>query len=298
MNRNTNISDIEEFLAYLQIDKKYSPNTIVSYQESLKPFLIYFNNQIIRALSHHDINAYLQEIGKSKQVNSITHDISCLKSFYKYLLLQKKIENNPMELVVRPKLPKHLPKVLSIEEITKLLEMPLEPNNHFSYRNKAMLELMYASGTRVSELIHLKLHDIDTSNAMVRIWGKGSKERMIPLGDYATKALEEYILFHRNFLLKQKNCDTLFLNNHGKELTRQGFFKILKEIAKKQGIETAFSPHTLRHSFATHLLSHGADLRSIQELLGHSSITTTQIYTHISNEQIKKEYQNYHPHGA
>ena len=160
-----------------------------------------------------------------------------------------------------------------------------------------MLELMYSSGLRVSELIALKVTDIDLSMSLVRIFGKGSKERIIPLGQPATEALFEYLTFYRHALIKKIKTNYLFLNSRGDKMTRQGFFKILQKIAQEQGIQTPFSPHTLRHSFATHLLKHGADLRSIQELLGHSDISSTQIYTHISNEKLKENYQENHPHG-
>ena len=160
-----------------------------------------------------------------------------------------------------------------------------------------MLELMYSSGLRVSELINLNVNDIDLMNSTVRIFGKGSKERIVPLNDYASEALKNYILYHRATLFKHGENNYLFLNNHGNKMTRQGFFKILKKIALENNIKTDFSPHTLRHSFATHLLKYGADLRSIQELLGHSDISTTQIYTHITSERLQKNYEEFHPHG-
>ena len=160
-----------------------------------------------------------------------------------------------------------------------------------------MLELMYATGLRVSELINLKLQDIDLSQDIIRTFGKGSKERVIPIGDYSKEYLEKYIYGYRGCMLKKESCEYLFLNNHGMKMTRQGFFKIIKKIAKEKGINKDLSPHTLRHSFASHLLKYGADLRTIQELLGHSDISTTQIYTHITNEELKKNYEDFHPHG-
>ena len=160
-----------------------------------------------------------------------------------------------------------------------------------------MLELLYATGLRVSELINLKLQDIDFSQDIIRTFGKGSKERIIPIGDYAKEYLEKYIYEYRSSMLKRENNEYIFLNNHGKQMTRQGFFKIIKKIAKEKGINKELSPHTLRHSFASHLLKYGADLRTIQELLGHSDISTTQIYTHITNEELKQNYNEFHPHG-
>lgn len=188
-----------------------------------------------------------------------------------------------------------MPSILTEDEILKLLDIELTDN--FSYRNKAMLELMYATGLRVSELINLKMQDIDFSQDIIRTFGKGSKERVIPIGDYAKEYLEKYIYEYRGSMLKKENTEYLFLNNHGKQMTRQGFFKIIKKIAKEKGINKELSPHTLRHSFASHLLKYGADLRTIQELLGHSDISTTQIYTHITNEELKKNYEDFHPHG-
>jgi len=200
-----------------------------------------------------------------------------------------------MEWIEIPKIKKSLPKTLSFEEINKLLDIKL--NDKYSYRNKAMLELMYSSGLRVSELVNVKIHDIDSESCIIRVMGKGSKERIVPLGDYAIKYIDIYLKEYRNKLIKKEYNDYLFLNNHGKKMTRQGFFKIIKNLAKQQKIKVEFSPHTLRHSFATHLLDGGADLRSIQEMLGHSDISTTQIYTHVSKELLKENYNNFHPHA-
>ena len=242
-----------------------------------------------------DIKLYLKYLkDQKKSPKSISRRISCIRGFYKFLLIEKIIANNPMSTIELPKTKKALPKVLTIEEVDKLLDITLK--DAYSYRNKAMLELMYATGLRVSELVNLKIHDIDFVNETVRTMGKGNKERIIPIGEIAIHYLKLYLEIYRSQLLKKDYTDDLFLNNHGKCMTRQGFFKILKKLAKEKDIKTSFSPHTLRHSFATHLLENGADLRSIQELLGHSSISTTGIYTHVSNEELKENYK-YHPHG-
>lgn len=284
---------IDEFIEYLIIDKKYSENTVKSYKNDLKNFSNKFKKIDIK---NKDIKNYLKYLkDNNHDSKTIAHNISTLRSFYKFLLIEKKINYNPMEYIELPKIRKSLPKVLSIEEIDKLLDIKL--NDKFSYRNKAMLELMYSSGLRVSELINVRIHDIDDSNCIIRIMGKGKKERIVPLGDYAINYINIYIKEYREKLVKNELNDYLFLNNHGKHLTRQGFFKIIKALAKEQNIKTDFSPHTLRHSFATHLLSGGADLRSIQEMLGHESISTTQIYTHVSTEELKENYKNYHPHA-
>ena len=285
---------IEEFIDYLRFEKKYSENTISSYKRDLNKMNSYLKKDFIK-LTKADIQKYIQDLSKNKNSNTISRTISSLKSFYKFLEINKYTNTNPLTTIISPKTARKLPKVLSEEEVNKLLDINL--NNDFDYRNKAMLELMYSSGLRVSELINLTVNDVDLKNSLVRIFGKGSKERIVPLNDYATEALNNYILYHRPKLFKQKENNYLFLNNHGNQMTRQGFFKTLKKIAKEKGIKSELSPHTLRHSFATHLLKYGADLRSIQELLGHSDISTTQIYTHITNEMLEKNYHEYHPHG-
>lgn len=285
---------IEEFIDYLRFEKKYSENTISSYKRDLNKINSYLKKDFIK-LTKADIQKYIQNLSKNESSNTISRTISSLKSFYKFLEINKYTNTNPLTTIISPKTARKLPKVLSEEEVNKLLDINL--NNDFDYRNKAMLELMYSSGLRVSELINLTVNDVDLKNSLVRIFGKGSKERIVPLNDYATEALNNYILYHRPKLFKQKENNYLFLNNHGNQMTRQGFFKTLKKITKEKGIKSELSPHTLRHSFATHLLKYGADLRSIQELLGHSDISTTQIYTHITNEMLEKNYHEYHPHG-
>lgn len=288
-------NEINDFINYLLIDKHYSNNTIESYNRDLNKFNNFFDKEL-NSISRNDIKDYLKYLKDSNSSDTtISRNISCIKSFYKFLLKQGSITTNPLDGIVTPKTRKKLPKTLSEEEIRLLLDIKL--NDNYSYRNKAMIELMYASGLRVSELINLKIYDIDLNECIVRTMGKGSKERVIPLGNYAVNALEIYINEYRYSFIKKETNDYLFLNNHGKKMTRQGFFKIIKSLAKEKGIKTDFSPHTLRHSFASHLLKYGADLRTIQELLGHSDISTTQIYTHISNEKLKDTFKNYHPHG-
>lgn len=292
----TNMNDyVLNFCNYLLIEKKYSNNTIDSYRRDLIKFFEYIKKDV-KNISRGDIHNYLKYLDNDRLTDkSIARNISCLKSFYKFLLIEKEIKYNPMDEVDVPKVRKSLPKALTEEEINALLEIPLIDD--FSYRNKAMLELLYATGMRVSELINLTLLDVDLDSATVRTLGKGSKERVIPVGDYAIKYLSIYIHEYRSKLLKRELNNYLFLNNHGKRLTRQGFFKMIKKRQQEVGIKKDLSPHTLRHSFATHLLNHGADLRSIQELLGHSDIGTTQIYTYVSNKHLKENYKEFHPHG-
>lgn len=288
---------IEDFLDYLLIDKKYSNNTIESYENDLKKYYEFQKqrNMDIHNIKKEDIKEYLKYLKESKMSDkSISRNISSIRTFYKFLLVEKVITKNPVEFIELPKLKKSLPTVLSTEEVSRLLDISVV--DAFSARNKAMLELMYATGLRVSELVQLKKQDINFEDALLKTMGKGSKERIIPIGDYAIEALKIYLNGYRDQLMKKKVTDALFLNNHGLPITRQGFFKIIKKLAKEKKITTPFSPHTLRHSFATHLLDCGADLRSIQELLGHSDISTTQIYTHVSNELLKENYKN-HPHA-
>lgn len=287
---------IREFLRYLLIDKGYSENTIESYKRDLDKFLEYNKNTSIDNISNEDLKKYIKYLNDNGlNEKSIARNISSLKSFYKFLVISKYISSNTSDSLYLPKIKKSLPITLTEEEVMSLLDIDLTDN--FSYRNKAMLELLYATGLRVSELINLKLQDIDFSQDIIRTFGKGSKERIIPIGDYAKEYLEKYIYEYRSSMLKKENNEHIFLNNHGKQMTRQGFFKIIKKIAKEKGINKELSPHTLRHSFASHLLKYGADLRTIQELLGHSDISTTQIYTHITNEELKRNYNEFHPHG-
>lgn len=285
---------ISDFQQYLLIDKKYSNNTIASYKRDLVKFETYINKPI-NDITELDIKTYLKRIHEELDERSISRNVSAIRTFYKFLMIEKYITINPMENIDMPKTGKYLPTVLTEQEIDSLLEIKL--TDAFSFRNKAMLELMYATGLRVSELVNLHIHDINLEMAVVRTMGKGSKERIIPIGDYSLKFLSIYLNEYRDKMIKKEYNDYLFLNNHGKQMTRQGFFKILKQLADEKNIQTHFSPHTLRHSFATHLLNHGADLRTIQELLGHSDIATTQIYTHVSNEQLRDNYDISHPHS-
>ncbi len=287
---------LDSFTNYLLIDKGYSNNTILSYRNDLEDFFKYLDEskKDYKSVNQKDILKYIDYINNLNEF-TIAHQISVLRCFYKYLILEKVIKESPMENIELPKLTKRLPSVLSIEEVDTLLDINL--NNMYDYRNKAMLELIYATGLRVSELVNLKIEDVDLDMCIVRCMGKGSKERIVPFGEYAHKYLKEYIYKYRSNFIKKEASEYLFLNNHGKKMTRQGFFKVIKAIALEKGIKKDISPHTLRHSFATHLLNGGADLRSIQEMLGHSNLATTQIYTNISRKELKENYIKTHPHG-
>lgn len=285
---------IREFINYIIIERRLTNNTSDAYSSDINKYIKFINKSNINSINENDIIKYIEHLKNSKiKVSSITRNIVSIKSFHKYISRVYNI-SDPSENIDLPKKERRLPIILSVEEVDKLLNIKI--NNEFDYRNKAMLELMYASGLRVSELVALSINDIDLENATVKCFGKGSKERIIPIGDVALLALNEYLI-HRNTLLKGYLTDSLFLNNHGKKLTRQGYFKILKIIAKQNNIEKHFSPHTLRHSFATHILENGADLRIIQELLGHENISTTQIYTHVRTDLIRQNYKDFHPRG-
>ncbi len=293
MKFHVNDMNAIDFLNYLLIDRKYSDNTVSSYDLQLME-LEQYSKQDLSKLTKDDIQKFLS-FKKESSPKTKAHFMTVFRSFYKFLEIEEVIDRNPMDDLVLPKIPKTLPKVLSKEEVECLLEVPL--TNAYQYRNKAMLELMYASGLRISELISLHIHDVNLEMQTVRIFGKGNKERIVPIGDYATYYIGIYLNEYRPMLLKKHDTDILFLSSRGDQMSRQAFFKIIKQLGQSKHIHTDFSPHTLRHSFATHLLENGADLRSIQELLGHSDISTTQIYTHISNQQLQENYTNFHPHG-
>ena len=284
--------EISDYMNYLSLERRLSDNTIDGYKRDLYDFYK-FVNKSYKDVNVGDIVKYITYLNNKISAKSINRHIVSIKNFFKYLERNDLIKNNPCTDITGLKTPKKMPRVLSEEDINKLLDIKL--TDAYSYRNKAMLELMYSSGLRVSELLNLELSNIDFNMNLVRIYGKGNKERIVPIDDVATKYLYEYINIYRNTLLKNNVSNILFLNSRGDKLSRQGFFKILREIALEKGIKRDISPHTLRHSFATHLLDHGADLRSIQTMLGHENIETTQIYTHVSNNYIKENYNEAHP---
>lgn len=289
---------LNDFCDYLKIDKRYSDLTVESYRTEIKGYLDFFQDKNIKVkdIKNSDIKDYLAYIKKGEtSERTLAHNVSVIRTFYKFLLTLKIIERNPTEFLELPKLRKKLPTVLSKEEVEKLLDIDL--TDCYSYRNKAMLELLYSTGLRVSELVNLELSNIDLENCTLKTIGKGNKERIIPISDYALYYVEKYINEYRGSMLKKGVNNYVFINNHGNVMTRQGFFKIIKKLAVEKNIKTPISPHTLRHSFATHLLDYGADLRSIQEMLGHSNLSTTQIYTHVSSEHLKDNYNSSHPHS-
>lgn len=281
---------INEFLMYLEYDLNYSKNTINTYLNSLSKLDKYINKNLLEVTGN-DIENFIYSL--NLESSTLSNYLSAFKSFYSYYARIGKIFINPTDGLDHPKLHQKLPVYLTNEEIDKLLN--IEIKDAFDARNKSILELLYSSGLRISELINLEFKNIDLNDCSVRVMGKGSKERIIPISDIAIKYLKIYVKDYRQFLVKNEQNNYLYLNNHGRKMTRQGVFKMIKKIATQNNIKKDVSPHTLRHSIATHMLQNGADLRIIQEFLGHSDISTTQIYTHLSNEKLKENYMEYFP---
>lgn len=283
---------IEDYMNYINIERQLSKNTSLGYKRDLT-FFFEFINKDYKDIKRDDIVKFIEYLSKSRNAKTVNRYIVSIRNYFKFLTKKGLIKEDPCMDIKGLKTPKTVPRVLSEEDIDKLLDITCR--NAFDYRNKTMLELMYSSGLRVSELLNLEVNDIDFDMNIVRCFGKGSKERIVPISDIATTYLHDYIYVYRNTLLKHKVTNTLFLNSRGDKLTRQGFFKILKQLTLEKGINKDISPHTIRHSFATHLINHGADLRSVQIMLGHEDVKTTQIYTHVSNNYILENYKNSHP---
>ena len=287
---------IDEYINSLVSELHLSKNTKDTYQNTLvkyKDYLLKNHITKINQIKRRNITDYLEILHKNKLTSeTIAHHLTVIKNYHKFLVQNEYINENVAKSIERPNITKKLPNVLSIDEVNKLLD--ITENTAFDTRNKCMLELLYGTGLRISELLSLTINDIDTINSTVRCIGKGDKERIVPINDYIIESLNTYLNV-RGELLKNKNTKELFLNRNGDKLTRKGFFKILKKLLLEKGLNTNVSPHTLRHSFATHLLEYGADLRVIQEMLGHSDISTTRIYTHITNKKVREDYNNYHP---
>ncbi|MBV7507208.1 site-specific tyrosine recombinase XerD [Bacillus sp. sid0103] len=289
---------LKDFMQYLINEKGLSKNTIMAYERDLKSYLHY----LVNVESVHSLNdvqrvhivhflKFLKDQGKSQK--TLARHIASIRAFHQYLLRAKETDQDPSVQIETPRHERSLPNVLSLKEVEVLLETP-KPNDHFGIRDKAMLELLYATGIRVSELIGLEIDNVQLSMGFVRCNGK--KERIIPIGRTATVAIKYYLEEGRPRFVSTKHMDqALFLNHQGKRLTRQGFWKILKKLTQEAGINKELTPHTLRHSFATHLLENGADLRAVQEMLGHADISTTQIYTQVTKTKLKDVYSKFHP---
>ena len=288
--------DIKDYISYISLERKLSKNTIYNYTCDLENYLLYLKEkqkQSFNNVTLQDINDYFQDLKKEGlNAKSIARHITTIRELHRYLLKMKRIDKDVTLNMESIKQERHLPTVLKENEMNEILNINLD--NAFKYRDKAMLELMYGAGLRVSELVNLTLYSIDFQNDIIIIEGKGSKERLVPLNPYAKDALKAYLEIRPSLIKKQNGVpEKLFLNNHGKGITRQGFNLILKNILEEKNIKTHATPHTLRHTFATDLLNNGADLKSIQTLLGHSDIATTSIYTHIVNNKLKDDYMKY-----
>ena len=284
---------LKKFLDYLSLQKNCSSNTLRGYRRDIFQFINFLKKNKInsfKSISYQDLLSYLgylRNYGYSE--TTIGRKVASLKSFFKFLSARKIIKSNPVALLSSPKKPDRLPDFLTLEEVEKILNIPSEKNWQ-SLRDKAILELLYSTGIRVGELTSLKIGDIDFFQELIKVKGKGKKERIVPIGRYALKALIEYIERRPN--KKEKN---VFLNKYGKPLSERSVERIIDKFSKKAGIGKKITPHTFRHTFATHMLDRGADLRTVQELLGHERITTTQIYTHLTVEKLKEFYNKTHP---
>ncbi len=293
----TSLQQIDLFLDSLWVEAGLSDNTLAAYGSDLKIFSKWLNKKTVVEVEESDIalflaNRYKQGIGS----RSSARILSSLRRFYGYLHRENTIEKDPTALIEAPHIGRFLPESLSEMDVESLLEAP-ETIDVLGCRDKVMLELLYATGLRVSELIGLKFEQVNFRQGFVKVVGKGNKERLVPVGEQAMEWLEQYMAGARGEILANKQCDYLFVTKRGSEMTRQAFWYIIKRYAKKAGIKKSLSPHTLRHAFATHLLNHGADLRVVQLLLGHSDLSTTQIYTHIAQERLKSMHEQFHPRG-
>jgi len=288
---------IDQFIDYYWLSTGASKNTLAAYRSDLKIFNKWLAGKSLISVNSKHIQDYFSDrqknnIGSSTQARILT----CLHSFYEYLLANQLIKKDPTEQLSQPKLEKKLPVFLNIQEVEKLLEAP-SSSSLFGQRDRAMLELLYSCGLRVSELINLSYHNINLKEEFIRIHGKGNKERVLPMGEVAIDYLMKYETNARPMLLKNGQSDSYFLSNRGSAMSRQNFFYIIQAYANQVGIEKPLSPHSLRHAFATHLVQKGADLRSVQLMLGHSDISSTQLYTHIQNAQLKAQHAKHHPRG-
>ena len=291
---------IDEYLNFMAVEKGASRNTIDGYSRDLNRYAVFVEERgvvEISGIETEDVIAFLASLhGEGLAANSVNRALAAIRGFYRYLLREKKVDHTPMAHIVLAKVWTRLPDVLSREEMALLLVQPGE-ETPAEIRDSAMLELMYATGIRVSELIGLTVNSINWQVGYLVAMGKGEKERIVPVGQTAYERVKRYQEAARPLLLKGRESDLLFLNRSGKGLSRQGFWKIVKKYAAKAGLDKAIHPHTFRHSFASHLLEGGADLRSVQIMLGHADISTTQIYTHVTRERLKEIHRKYHPRG-
>ena len=290
------MKDKEEYIKELAVNKNYSENTIEAYKRDLDEYFLYLknNNKNYLDIDYESIRKYLSYLTDKKDTNStISRKISSLRGFYSYLRLNESIKNNPFKLINLPKKEQKLPRFFYYNELEELFNA-CDTSTSLGQRNLAILEVLYATGTRVSELINIKLEDINFKEKQIKVLGKGNKERIVFLGEYAVDALQDY-LNDGYLFLNRYNLDYVFLNHLCNKITRRGIEDILTKLIKKTSIDKKISPHMIRHSFATHLLNEGCDLESVQEMLGHESISATAIYTHVTDDRIKEIYFKAHP---
>lgn len=283
---------IDKFLTYLEIEKNVSPHTLVNYRLDLAQARDFWPGKAVSAIERLDIRKYLAFLkGRKLEKRTIGRKLSCLRSFFKFLLREGHINTNPLAGITSPKLEKKLPVFLDLDKVAKLVESP-DPKNILGLRDRAILETLYSTGTRVSELVSLNIGGVDFISGLVKVLGKGRKERLLPIGERALKAIRSYLAERSS---KKTDAQALFLDCRNQRLTDEGVRKLVHKYIQRASFKEKVSPHTFRHSFATHLLDKGADLRSVQELLGHASLSTTQIYTHITTERLKSVYNKAHP---
>lgn len=288
---------LERFLAYCAVEKGLAENTVKSYQRDLVRYVEAMHARDVNDIRQADVVAFLASLSSAGMATpSVARNLAALRGFHKYLVMENLANSDPTANLETPKGWKRLPKAISAADVDSLLNQP-DPSSTLGMRDKAMLELLYATGLRVSELVALRLQNINLERGFLIVMGKGSKERAVPMGETAASAVKTYLAGARHLLLGRQNSELVFISSRKRGMTRQMFWERIKMYSAKAGIGRHVSPHTLRHSFATHLLDNGADLRAVQAMLGHSDISTTQIYTHVSRERLKKIHEKHHPRG-
>jgi len=294
-------AEIDAFVDAMWLESGLSKNTLSAYRSDLKQFCLFLASAGVRSrlltVTQAEVQKYLAYcLANGVKASSSSRILSTLRRFYRYQIRENIMQEDPCSHVLSPKLGRLLPKSLSEADVEALLDAP-DLNKPLGMRDRAMLETLYATGLRVSELVDLKINEVNLSVGVLRIIGKGSKERLVPIGEQASDWIERYLSVGRSALIKQKVSDAVFVTNRGSAMTRQAFWHLIKKYAVIAGIQNTLSPHTLRHAFATHLLNHGADLRSIQMLLGHADLSTTQIYTHVARQRLQSMHAQHHPRG-
>ena len=292
---NNNIQVVHNYLQYLELECGLSANSLAAYKRDIVEFIRLFNIKFDYSISSKIINEYLTKLHNlNRKPGTVARKISSLRNFYKYLFENNLVKNNPFEYARVPKIMRYHPDYLTVDEVTAILKQP-KPEDRNGIRDRAILELIYGTGIRISELINLKISSVYDEIGFIKIVGKGNKERLVPYGRYASRAVEKYLVDEREKIRPEKDGDILFLSNRKKKFSRVGLWKMIKKYARKAVIKKEVTPHTFRHSFATHLIEGGADLRTVQELLGHASISTTQIYTQVDREYLLSVHREFHP---